>query len=475
MAEIRAETSTDEPAKAAPAARMEPPTYPKEAYGDAPFELSLYFPHVMVAGHPSIIHYRLVNTGKDALESATLAIETHGFATAATKRLGRIAPGISKSQPLEVEPVRSGHFLLQVAVSLEIAGQRYRYCGSISQRILEVPDGQNISININDIQSSTGGGANANLGAEYGNVSFSNLLGGANIRNINDLLELEYPENYQPVSMGLDYELSMRAISGDEESRRRALSIPPAHLAGIEPGSLCVLSSTSGEAHEIRLVHRSQLRLGRSRSDADYVTWFWPRSSHNDERTRRISKLHAVLEAGQNGLTVCDAGTTNGTRLDRVKVGDSTNPAVFQGRSVLCLGEEYGMELEHLSSVQPEGPCIENERRWMGPAREKSPYSGAVQVTPREGEEPPYSAVWLFTDCAFGTSRSNAVVLGDTALDEIQGRFHYYRGCFWLENAVANGAVTVNGRALPAGSIVPLTTGMTLVLGNTQLRVGIGA
>jgi predicted component of type VI protein secretion system len=60
-------------------------------------------------------------------------------------------------------------------------------------------------------------------------------------------------------------------------------------------------------------------------------------------------------------------------------------------------------------------------------------------------------------------------------LDEIQGRFHYYRGCFWLENAVANGAVTVNGRALPAGSIVPLTTGMTLVLGNTQLRVGIGA
>jgi hypothetical protein len=109
----------------------------------------------------------------------------------------------------------------------------------------------------------------------------------------------------------------------------------------------------------------------------------------------------------------------------------------------------------------------------MGPAKEKPRISGAVQVTPLEGQDPPFPAVWLFTDCSFGTSRSNAVVLADTALDEIQGRFHHYRGCFWLENAVANGAVTVNGRAVPAGSIVPLTTGMTLVLGNTQLRVGI--
>jgi hypothetical protein len=56
---------------------------------------------------------------------------------------------------------------------------------------------------------------------------------------------------------------------------------------------------------------------------------------------------------------------------------------------------------------------------------------------------------------------------------ELQGRFHHFRGCFWIENSCADGSVSVNGQRLQVGDIVPLVTGQIVALGAIEYRVAI--
>ena len=209
---------------------------------EPPLELALFFPHVLVASHPSLLQVRLTNRSPQPLRAIEIAVESRGLAEPATKRLGRLAAGQVRTQPLEIEPSRSGQYVLQVSIGYELTGQHYNFHGSRSLRINEVPD-HRISINIGDIQSNAGGGSNANLGAEYGNVQISNLLGGSSIRTLNDLLDFEFPEQFAPLPLELDYELSVRALSGDVAARQRALQIPPVFLGGVQCGTRCVWHS----------------------------------------------------------------------------------------------------------------------------------------------------------------------------------------------------------------------------------------
>lgn len=437
--------------------------------------MAVYFPHVLVSGHSSLIHVRLTNNQAYSLESIETTVETRGLAQPVRRKWPRIAPGQTRTEPLEIEPARPGRYVLRLTVSFEMGGQRYSCRGTHSLGVNQEPESHNISINIGDIQSSTGGGSNSNLGAEYGNVQISNLLGGANIRTLNELLDFVFPEKYVPVKMDLDYELSVRAFSDDANARRKGLLIPGPFLGHVQPGDYCVLRSTSGEERELRLVSRPALKLGRARADADYVTWFWPRSGLLDERTRRISKVHTSLAVSEQGILVWDEGTPNGTTLDGQPVGKKEIPGAISQRGLVMLGAEYGVTIEHQASAQPSGPCVKNEQHWPGPPLAAQPpvMSGAVKFSPEEGSASPFSAVWLLTDASFGTSGSNTVVLADIALDEIQGRFHHYRGCFWVENSVANRAVAINGQTLTSGAMAPLSSGMELRIGGQAWRVEI--
>ena len=62
-----------------------------------------------------------------------------------------------------------------------------------------------------------------------------------------------------------------------------------------------------------------------------------------------------------------------------------------------------------------------------------------------------------------------------TELAEIQGRFHHYRGCFWLENLAENGVVRVDNHSLHPGEIVPLATGQQVTLGSRIFRLKVEA
>ena len=101
---------------------------------------------------------------------------------------------------------------------------------------------------------------------------------------------------------------------------------------------------------------------------------------------------------------------------------------------------------------------IRNISLWAGPEGQIKTARGAVRFCPINTELAHHDAVWLFTDAAFGTSRSNPIVLDVPGLAEIQGRFHHHRGCFWLENRAANKAVSVNSQVLNPNEIVPLNS-----------------
>ena len=435
--------------------------------------LALHFPHLRIAGYASTATIRVTNPAAAALDRVEVTLESRALAAPASLRFARLAPGQTTERMVELEPERAGDFVLQVCVSFEEAGLRRSFRGPLPFKVLKEPDSK-IDIRIGDIQSNAGTGANAGLGAEYGDVSISNLLGGANIRSLNDLLEFRLPEKFTPVRLELDHELSCRALAVDADARRRPLRIPPALLGAVQPGTRCILRETGGAGRELRLVSRPQLRAGRARAEADLVTWFWPRDAAADERTLRVSKLHAVLQASPAAITIRDAGSANGTQCDGQPVGSSdAEAATLAHRSLLTFGGDFQLEAEIDEGGDAPPPAIANAASWAGPAGAPAGRRGSVRFTPRATGPGPCTTVWLFSAAAFGTSRANGIRLEEPALDEIQGRFHHHRGCFWLENSSGNRAVAVNGAPLAAGEIAPLSTGATVALGAASYRVEI--
>ena len=438
--------------------------------GSCPFAVWVNYSRALVEGYGSTISFRVENEGALPIENAELSISSRGLSGESMMRIRRLAPAAKANLLAEVEVARSGHYVMQVSASWDQAGQHYSYRGQRPLRIYKAPDNSNIVINIGDIQSNTGGGANQALGAEYGDVQISNLIEKGTIKTVNDLLDLELAENFQPIELELNWEESRQAVGGRHVGIN--LRIPNDFLATAQAATCCTFEPTAGEDSPIpfRLVARREFRLGRGRADSDFIAWLMPRSTNNDERTKRISKVHAVAEAKANEIFLRDNASANGSLFDKHPLDEAGTKLTRQG--MLTLGGELEVEFTRHDAAADLDPAISNLRQWSGPSENVAPpIRGAVRFDIIAGQSQPLNALWLLTDAAFGTSRGNALVLDDAALAEVQGRLHHFRGCFWIENIVENSAVKINGRAIRAGDIVPLATGMQVSLGSKTWRV----
>lgn len=409
------------------------------------------------------------------LENGEFYVSSRGLADETISRFRRLAPGAKSDLLLEIEAARAGHFVLQIAVAWDQGGQRYAYRGQHALRIYKAPENSNIVINISDIQSNTGGGANQALGAEYGDIQISNLIAKGAIKTVNDLLDLELPENFQRVDLELDYEISRQDLGARAAHRPGGLQIPPVLLATVQPAGQCTMETVGAGAPPLpfRLVARPQYKLGRARADADFVAWVLPRSSGNDEKTMRVSKVQAVAEATPAGVILRDAASANGTLFDGVPLDENGTSLPRQGRLLLAGAVE--VDFVRLAPAADKDPALGNARAWMGPAATPAPQRGAVRFEVVASEEQPLNAVWLLTDASFGTSRSNAIALADESLAEVQGRFHHYRGCFWIETLVDNSAVQLDRLTLRPGEFAPLATGQQLRIGSRIWRLKLEA
>lgn len=63
-----------------------------------------------------------------------------------------------------------------------------------------------------------------------------------------------------------------------------------------------------GERNFVLFTQR-QLRVGRSR-DADLVTRFLPRSEENDTSSKKLSRVHVILEVGEDGLQITNRSSS---------------------------------------------------------------------------------------------------------------------------------------------------------------------
>jgi predicted component of type VI protein secretion system len=225
----------------------------------------------------------------------------------------------------------------------------------------------------------------------------------------------------------------------------------------------------------IHLVARPIFKIGRSRLDADYVAWFWPRSHSNDERTRHLSRVHVFAEIHDGKFCLRDGGSVGGSNFDGQPLASEKWEPIAR-RATLVMSGEYFLDVQPAASAYPGEPVIKNIKLWNGPPESQvPPVAGAVHFSPINTEPAHHLAVWLFTDASFGSSRQNPVALEDQGLAEIQGRFHHYHGAFWLENCSKNDAVRVNYYNLKPNEIAPLINGQLVQIGRINYHVEVVA
>jgi hypothetical protein len=395
---------------------------------DLPMRVLLNFNHAIIAGQSSTFEMVLENKGKSALDEIEIALESRGLERPAARRLPRLTPGQSQRHLFEIEPVRSGNFVLQCTIKCHEEDRQIALVGSRTLRIDEA----------------SGSG------------------------------HLERASSFEPLELSLDYNVEAGALLPEGASTAQRLQIPAAFLNQGQAGLMLKLEpveTTPNRRPDVRLVARDSFSLGRSREETDFVTWFWPRNETNDHKTRRISKKHCVFELKGAKIFLRDNGTSGHTMFEGQLVS-APEGEPFERRGILSLAGTYAIDVTPFPSNSPDGPAILNLRNWTGAKAPAIPaLGGCVRFLPMSKQVLPQNSCWLLTDGAFGTSRANPVILELKGLAEIQGRFHFFLGGFWLENSVGNEAVSVNGFKLQPGYVIPLVSGQQVKLGEAVFRV----
>lgn len=437
--------------------------------------LWLNFPRALVAGYGSIVEAKIENTGGESLEHLSVMLESNGLAESIEVVCRHIGPGNWTRKQIELTPVKAGNFVLRCNVKSTRAAQAYAFRGGVPITINVVPDPANFVFNIGDIQLNRGGGGSTGLAPEFKATNIGQLVAPDAIRSLNDLLNLSFPESYGKVPLELDYEVSQVAISQSAAPKSSAWTIPKPFLDRVQTGTKLKLEPVEGTAPDIRALHlvaREEFHLGRSRENADFLTWFWPRSPQNDERTKRLSKVHVSAARAGDKLVLRDAGSANRSTFEGHTLS-FTDDDVLGQRGTLILGHEYHIDIAPFESTLTGELRIANAQSWDGPPEYEAPMGGAVRFMPINSELALRNAVWIFTDANIGCSRLNAIILDAPGAAEVEGRFHYYRDNFWLEALESGNGITVDGYELEPRDIVPIVDGSEITIAGVTFQAAV--
>jgi hypothetical protein len=438
-----------------------------------PLTLWLNFPRALVAGYGSIVEVKIENVGAGSLQHLGVVFESKGLAGAAEIVFRQLGPAKGARQTIEVTPTQAGNFILRCNLKSRRSADAAGFRGSVPITINVAPDSSNLVVNINDIQCVRGGGANPGA-EEFGAVNISNLLPPGAVRTLNDLLNVSFPESFGQVPLERDYEVTGSIIDVVEDQADTPWSIPEPFLTQAETGTKLKLEPADVAAGRtvaaIHLVARNEFRLGRSRALSDFLTWFWPRSPENDDRTKRLSKVHVIAESSEQRLVLRDAGSANRSTFEGQPLSENENDVLDQ-RGTLILGLEYHLDVTPFESTFTGNLQVSNIRKWSGPPEKEKPnVLGAVRFMPINSELALHNAVWMFSDAHFGCSRLNAVVLDLPGAAEIEGRFSYFRKNFWIETLPTGTGVQVGGHQLSPLELVPIVTGTEIVIAGQMYR-----
>jgi serine/threonine protein kinase len=228
-------------------------------------------------------------------------------------------------------------------------------------------------------------------------------------------------------------------------------------------------------AMPLHWVARRQIRFGRDREQSDFITWFMPRSTANDQRTRQIGRAALRLEAADDKLWAHNPSELNTVLANgRPVLAGEPCELPLDLPTVFLLNEEYACEALPFRGKGAEPVPIRNLSMWAGSAFPAEPASGtiyAVRLLPIDGQAAFHRLFWLLRQASFGRLQTNALSMDDSSMGDTQGFCSYERGAFWIGSFLDNKAVCLEKTVLAPGVIAPLVSGQTLRLGQSAFDV----
>ena len=461
---VEASISRTLPARAAILAEPPSATPSREPMG--PFQAAIDCPRVVEQGATGELEVIVANQGLKILEEVEVELYGETLSAPAKEIIPDLLPGTQARLSFSIQPLGPSVCVLHVSIRGYDSVTKFAYHGSQS---LAVSGSGEQTIVASGVQGKPPALELHHAGVTRATMTFAHAEEEAPPT-------ITLPDNFKPMPLTLDYAHSLDAEVVDKS--QSSLAIPFAFLGQREDGTLLTLERLDEPSplphQEIRINARPAFVLGRSREEADFLLWFWPRNEIHDTKTLRISKKQCTLVLERGECRIRDTATASITTYEDVSLTDTS--AILKRRGVLNLSGNYRLEISKLDSAKGAPLSISNLESWKGPlSTDAAKASGCVSFKAASANVLPQSAVWLLSEGTFGTSQANALVFDLPGLAEIQGRFRYYQGCFWLENGVDNGAVVIDNHVVKAGTIVPLMTGKIIKLAGVRFSPRIRA
>jgi hypothetical protein len=445
------------PARAAILA--EPPSFTPAREPMGPFQAAIHSPRIAERNLPNEVELIVANQSQQILEE--VEVELHGETLAAPGKeiIPDLSPGTQARLSFQFRPLVAGACVLHVSIRGYDSLTKFAYHGF-----------QSLTISGSGEETIVAGGARKASPApaqDHAEVTRATMTFARSEEAA--LPTITLPDGFKPLPLSLDYAHSLDAEVVDKS--QASLAIPFAFLAQREDGTLLTLERMDDGSplphQDIRISARPAFVLGRSREEADFLLWFWPRNEIHDARTVRISKKQCTLSLERGECRIRDTATASITTYEDVPLTEFS--AVLKRRGTLNLSGNYRLEIIKIDPANGAVLDISNLENWKGPLSTDSPKaSGCVSFKAASANVLPQSACWLLSEGTFGTSQANALVIDLPGLAEIQGRFRHFQNCFWLENSVDNGAVVIDNHVVKPRSLVPLVTGKIIKLAGVR-------
>jgi pSer/pThr/pTyr-binding forkhead associated (FHA) protein len=422
-------------------------------------------------GMAGILDFRLTNMSDDAVW-----VEFSARSQLAGEHCKRVhlEPCRPMTLPFQVKLSDSGVVLLEVEMRVDGA-RRTVWQGHCRIRVLKYTENvRELAITVNqNVQAEQGG--KAGYGVSMRN-EFDRMVDSGALQTPNDLLQREFPDQWEPVRMSLDDYATRRWQSRGPDRAR----LCPAFVGmSPAPGRLALHVQRATGPERLLLFGSGDVSFGRRR-ESDITLRYWPRSLENDRMSLRVQgsepgQHHSRLQVRESGIYITDHNTLNGTTLDgRPVQGEARLPldhsseidiarALRLRMAPFRLQDNEGNRADHYQGIAPA------DRLWQT-ARRHGVRSLVIERLNNMPDAEKYVIVCSWIE--IGRGPDNEVLLVEDSLAQSHARIVRLGPGFYLESLVSGRGPCVDGTTLDQGELAPLRPGMTLAFGDRKIAVG---
>lgn len=235
------------------------------------------------------------------------------------------------------------------------------------------------------------------------------------------------------------------------------------------PARVLTLEPLGGVARALRIVARTELKIGRSSVQADAVARFPAHLVGCEELAKCLGRIHARLGWIDGGLQLFD-GTSDAPSRNGTFTGDGPlshrDGTSFHAPTVLQLGSTWRATLVPVSLIEAGSGDVSEpggDTRW-----------GAIFIVPWPDCTVLTETLWLIEEAGFGLTENGALIWDIEGQGSAPAAVRTHAGGFSLENRrFTDGEFFLDSQRLEPGGAVPLRDGMHVAIGAARWRARI--